>query len=167
MSSPATLHDDAVIAHPNDNDAVVVHSPAIVRGKRLTWTTRTIDSHWDWKCKMQRYVESLFEQLVWYDSESLNLVVEKYFRVISGTGIPHRFANTNKRYANALQEIQKLIAPVGPVCQNNFVRSEVCPHALMVLDRYAHTKRYEDFEEIAFVLTIIINSPIIVRGETR
>lgn len=170
MSSPADVQDPAtqctpIIAHPIE-DAIVIHSPAIIHGKTSKWTTRTFNGRSSWKSKMQKYLEALFEQLFSYDYISLGHVLDKYLRVISG-GIPYRFVDGNKRHANAIREVVNLIAPTGPVYEGNFTCIEVRTRAIMLLDKYAKERRYEDFEEIAFILTIIINTPNILRGQTR
>lgn len=155
----------AVVAHPID-DTYVIHSPAFTHGKTTKWTTRTFNSRASWKSKMQKYLQSLFEQLLSYDYGSLGLVVDKYFRVISGAGIPYRFINTNKRHANALKEIETLFAIRERAGNDNFIRNDICIQALTLLDIYAKQRRYEDFEEFVFILTIIINNPVIQRMET-
>jgi len=163
MSSPAPVQNAA----PSIDDTIVIHSPAILHGKTSKWTTRTVNCRASWKSKMQSYLETLFGQLFLYDCMSLGEVFDKYLRVISGAGIPYRFVNANKRHVNALREIEKLIAPNGLVCEENFLCVYLYADAVKLLDKYAKQQRYEDFEEIAFILTIIINTPNISRMQTR
>jgi hypothetical protein len=149
------------------DDVIVVHYPIIVHGKVEGWTTRTITNSDDWKSKMQTYLENLFSQLFTYDSDSLSHVVEKYMCVIHGSGIPNTFGGGRLRHANALHEVQKLISISGFVCQEHLQHLKIYTDALFLLDTYAEQKRIQDFEEIAFLLTIIINYPNIVRVQTR
>jgi len=149
------------------DDVIVVHYPTIVHGKVVEWTTRTITNSCDWKSKMQTYLENLFSQLFAYDCKSLAYVIEKYKYVISGLGISHTFGGGRARHTNALQEIEKLISPSGFVCEEDLQHLKIYTDALFLLDTYAEQKRIQDFEEIAFVLTIIINYPNIERAQTR
>jgi hypothetical protein len=149
-------------------DVIVVHSPIIVHGKIVEWTKRTITDSSDWKSKMQKYLEHLFSQLFAYDDESLAHVIEKYMRVIQCSGISHEFGkNVSSRHYNALQEIKKLMSPTGFICQEDLKHLKIYTDVLFLLDIYAQQKRIQDFEEIAFVLTIIINYPNIARVQTR
>ena len=150
-----------------DDDVIVVHSPTIVHGKVVEWTTRTIINSVDWKLKMQTYLQSLFSELFAYDDMSIAYVVEKYTLVMHGAGIPHTFGTGRLRHTNALQEIKKLISPNGLVCKEDLQHLKIYTDTLFLLDTYAVQKRIQDFEEIAFVLTIIINYPNIARAQTR
>ena len=148
-------------------DVIVVHSPIIVHGKIVEWTTRTITDSSDWKSKMQTYLEHLFSQLFAYDYESLTHVIEKYIRVIQGSGISPFGRSLSLRYSNALREIKNLMSPSGKICSEDLQNLKIYTDALFLLDAYAEQKRIQDFEEIAFVLTIIINYPNIARVQTR
>jgi hypothetical protein len=149
------------------DDVIVIHSPIIVHGKVIEWTTRTIINSDDWKSKMQTYLQNLFSELFAYDSETLAYVIEKYMGVIHGLGIPNTFGSGSLRHTNALQEINKLISPNGFVCKEDLQHLKIYTDTLVLLDTYAQQKRIQDFEEIAFVLTIIINYPNIARAQTR
>jgi hypothetical protein len=116
---------------------------------------------------MQTYLENLFTQLFAYDDDSIAYVVEKYNCVVNGVGISHTFGSGRLRHTNALQEIKKLICSNGFVCNEDLQHLKIYTDALFLLDTYAEQKRIQDFEEIAFVLTIIINYPNIVRVQTR
>jgi hypothetical protein len=149
------------------DDTIVVHSPPIVLGKVPIWNTRTVTCRYDWKSKMHTYLENLFSQLFSYDCVSLAYVVEKYTRVIYGNGMPYRYCNLSQRHTNALKEVEQLFTPSGHVCQEDLLQMKIFTDTLFLLDTYADQKRIEDFEEIAFVLTIIINFPVIAKGMTR
>ena len=116
---------------------------------------------------MQVYLENLFNQLFAYDHVTVAHVVEKYHRVLLCSGVQDRHTSSSSRHKNALNEIRQLFSPCGIALEEYLQQLVIYEEAQKLLDTYASDKRIEDFEEIAFVLTIIINYPNIIKAQTR
>jgi hypothetical protein len=174
MGSCVSANDtDIVINEPymNDNTSnesgIIIHSPILNIGKQIMYTTRIVPNYGDWKAKMQVYLEELFAQLYSYDVASLKYVVYKYVATLNGTGMPYRTSSPSARFINARNEIKLLFEQDGPLDIEYLAMAKVYTDTLLLLDTYAKNKLLEDFEEIVFVLTIIINYPNLLKAETR
>lgn len=171
MGSCASANANVVVNEPIVNgpneSGIIVHSPILSIGKQVMYTTRIVPNYSDWKVKMQVYLEELFAQLYSYDVLSLKYVVYKYVAMNAGTGMPYRTSSPSARFLNARNEIKLLFEQDGPLDIEYLTTAKVYTDTLLLLDTYAKKKLLEDFEEIAFVLTIIINYPNLLKAETQ
>jgi hypothetical protein len=114
---------------------------------------------------MQSYLEKLFKQFYSYSEIELAYVGKKYNMVVHGFGLPNRL--NCECFKNACNELIALFEPTDELDLEYLKYPKVYIDLLVLLDRYTQEQRVEDFEEIAFVLTIIINYPYLMRTETR
>jgi hypothetical protein len=149
------------------DDGVLVRSPPITRGNHIVTTMRIIPTYSSWKANMKKYLETLFTQLMEHDQNAIVCVMNKYNRFQTSSAIPIRSRKSNSRHANAMNEIEKLFEPSGFFEDFSIQNAKVYVDTLNLLESYAESNRIEDFEEIVFVLTIIINCPNICRMQTR
>jgi hypothetical protein len=146
----------------NNNDkCTTVHSPSFTIGKTTYWSTHKITSLMTWKEKMHVYLDGLIMQMNSYDINSHRHMIDKLNRFQNSSGIPYRYSS-NLRHNNAIREVSSLFMTDNIVNLAHFYDK-----VMGLLDVYVMNKRIEDFEEIVYVLTIIINHPVILKNETR
>lgn len=145
---------------------LVIHSPTYTHGKETKWTTRIITNTNDWKKNMQLYLQDIFRQLFSYDEQCLGYVGDKYLRTIKYGGTINRTMHSGIRHNNALFEIQKIFSPNNHFDIMHLTTLSVYLNTLNLLDVYYEQKRIEDFEEIVYIMTIIINYPYILKTVT-
>jgi hypothetical protein len=112
-----------------------------------------------WVNNMAKFMQSQLKQAFRYDYHECNLMYEKYDRFKHGTGAFNRSLK-DPVHANAMRELSMLF-------ESGMSGIEKKQYVANLLHAYAQTDRQADFEEIAFIFSIIVNSPMITMYETK
>lgn len=104
-------------------------------------------------------MKNQLKQAFRYDSHECRLMYEKYERFKNGTGAFNRSLK-DPVHANAVKELSMLF-------ESGMSGVEKKQYVTNLLHAYAQTDRQTDFEEIAFIFSIIVNSPMITMYETK
>lgn len=112
-----------------------------------------------WVNNMSKFMKSQLMQAFQYDGHECKIMYEKYERFKNGTGAFNRSFN-DPVHANAMRELTILF-------EGGMKGIEKKQYVTNLLHAYAQTDRQKDFEEIAFIFSIIVNSPMITMYETK
>jgi len=112
-----------------------------------------------WVNNMTAFMLSQLKQAFRYDCHECRLMYEKYERFKNGTGAFNRSLK-NPVHANAMRELSMLF-------ESGMSGVEKKQYVTNLLHAYAQTDRQTDFEEIAFIFSIIVNTPMITMYETK
>lgn len=112
-----------------------------------------------WIKNMTKFMQSQLKQALRYDCHECRLMYEKYQRFKNGTGAFNRTLK-DPVHANAVRELSMLF-------ESGMSGIEKKQYVTNLLHAYAQTDRQTDFEEIAFIFSIIVNSPMITMYETK
>ncbi len=104
----------------------------------------------EWRSRMLCFIDDHISDLKEFDKSSLVIAMDRFDRFARGAGFPSKTLH-DKRHSNAIQELARiLIRPDFDLNINANFRE--------LLNFYYEQGRIEDFEEIAWVFSIIINS---------
>jgi protein-arginine kinase activator protein McsA len=112
-----------------------------------------------WVNNMAKFMQSQLKQAFRYDCHECRIMYEKYERFKNGTGAFNRSLK-DPVHANAVNELSMLF-------ESGMSGIEKKQYVTNLLHAYAQTDRQADFEEIAFIFSIIVNSPMITMYETK